>query len=270
MGRRVAPVSYTVGGAARGTSAQRKSRGRPNGRPHARTAKARWADLPAVLRRAARAAPPERRVTSLFGVLLITLAVVAHAHADPYALDFADAGALGSVVRQGSQSHQAEGGYMLLRGGSSVYAAQPTGPGVYHVRFRMIEAENFQYHVPLADFFKADPANPDSDGYSINWQPWGLITLTAMVGGERIYSREFIDPGPDNRNRYEPGAPVDLTLRVPPEGDCVEVYAFRTTPEGEPPCRFKLLDLPLQGHFGWRNTKAYSDAWVHVLSYRPE
>lgn len=75
MGRRVAPVSYTVGGAARGTSAQRKSRGRPNGRPHARTAKARWADLPAVLRRAARAAPP------VLGVIL--LATAAFASVDP-------------------------------------------------------------------------------------------------------------------------------------------------------------------------------------------
>ena len=85
--------------------------------------------------------------------LPLLLLTTIFAHADPYALDFADAGALGSVVRQGSQSHQADGGYMLLRGGSSVHAAQPTGPGVYHVRFRMVEAENFQYHVPQAEFF---------------------------------------------------------------------------------------------------------------------
>lgn len=204
------------------------------------------------------------------GVAGLALLLCMTAHAEPYAVDFSDPAALEAVVRQGSQSYREEGGYMLLRGGSSVHAMQATGPGVYHVRFRMIEAENFQYHVPLAEFFKADAGDPNSDGYGINWQPWGLITLTATVGGERVHRREFIDPGPNNRNRYEAGDAVDLTLRVPPEGDCVEVYTFRTEPTGEPTCRFKLLDLPLEGHFGWRNTKSYSDTWIHALSYREE
>jgi len=204
------------------------------------------------------------RTAAALALLLLTVA----ACAEPYAIEFTSREALDAVVRQGSQVYREEGGYMLLRGDSSVYAAQATGPGVYHVRFTMIEAENFQYHVPQAEFFKADPADPASDGYSINWQPWGLITLTAYVGGERIYRREFIDPGPSNRNRYQAGDAVDLTLRVPPEGDCVEVYTFRTEPTGQPTCRFKLLDLPLQGHFGWRNTKAYSDTWIHALSHR--
>jgi hypothetical protein len=204
------------------------------------------------------------RIATLF--LLALCATIACA--EPYAVDFTSREALDAVVREGSQSYREEGGYMILRGGSSVYAAQATGPGVYHVRFTMIEADKFQYHVPLAEFFKADPADPGSDGYGITWQPWGLITLSANVGGERIYRREFIDPGPNNRNRYQAGEAVDLTLRVPPEGDCVEVYTFRTEPTGEPTCRFKLLDLPLEGHFGWRNTKSYSDTWIHALSYR--
>lgn len=202
--------------------------------------------------------------------LLTLLLTTALGHADPYALDFAEPGALEAVVREGRESYEQDEGRVLLRGGSSLYATQATGPGVYHVRFSMIEAEKFQYHVPLAELFKADPASPDSDGYGITWQPWGLITLTATVGGERIHRREFIDPGRDNRNRYASGDVVDLTLRVPAEGDCVEVYTFRTEAEGEPACRFKLLDLPLEGHFGWRNTKWYSHVAVYELSHRPQ
>lgn len=187
--------------------------------------------------------------------------------AQNYALDFSDAAALDSVIREGRQTYVEEEGCVLLRGGSSVYAAQKTGPGTYHVRFRMIEAEKFQYHVPMLEFFKADPQDPQSDGYAILWQPWGLLTLTATVNGERVHSREFIDPGRDNPNRYEAGEMVDLALRVPPEGDCVEVYTFAAAPEGEPTCRFKLLDLPLEGHFGWRNTKWFSHACIHQLGY---
>lgn len=200
-----------------------------------------------------------------------TLLTVAPAVAQGYALDFADAGALEAVVREGRESYRAEDGCVLLRGGSSMYAIESTGPGVYHVRFRMIEPEDFQYHVPGLEFFKADPEDPDSDGYSINWQPWGMITLTATLNGERVHRREFIHPGRDNPNRYESGDVAEMTLRIPPEGDCVEVYAHRSEPTGEPTCRFKLLeDLPLEGHFGWRNTKWYSHACIHALGWRPE
>ena len=191
------------------------------------------------------------------------------AAAQSFALDFADPAALEAVQRNGRQSARTEDGHVLLRGGGSMYASEASGPGAYHVRFCMIEAEKFQYHVPLVELFKADPADPESDGYAIMWKPWGLITLTATVGGERVHSREFIDPGRDNANRYQSGDLVDLTLRVPPEGDCVEVYSFREAPEGEPTCRFKLLDLPLEGHFGWRNTKWFSHAQIHRLGYQP-
>ncbi len=206
------------------------------------------------------------RPIALAALLLLATA----AHAAPYALDFADPAALEGAQRVGKQTYVEDEGCVLLRQGGSMYALEATGPGVYHVRFRMIEKEKFQYHVPLAEFFKADATDSDSDGYAINWQPWGLITLTATVGGERVHRRQFIDPGPDNANRYKSGDLLDLTLRVPPEGDCVELYTFRTEPEGEPTCRFKLLDLPLQGHFGWRSTKSYSDACIHALSYRAE
>ncbi|MFW6156902.1 MAG: hypothetical protein ACOC7J_06260 [Armatimonadota bacterium] len=199
---------------------------------------------------------------------LLLLAIVAHA--EPFAFDFSDPAALEAVTLDGRQSARTEEGHVLLRGGSSMYVTQATGPGVYHMRFSMIEAEKFQYHVPGLELFKADAADPASDGYAINWQPWGMITLTAMIDGERVYSREFIHPGRDNPNRYESGEPVDMTLRVPPEGDCVEVYAHRTEAEGEPTCRFKLLEeMPLEGHFGWRNTKWYSHAAIHQLSFQP-
>jgi hypothetical protein len=203
------------------------------------------------------------------------LAALIPAMAQEYALDFSDAAALEAVVRDGRQTHRAEDGCVLLRGGSSVYAAQATGPGVYHVRFRLIEAEKFQYHVPMLEFFKADANDPASDGYALMWQPWGMLTLRATVDGERVHSRDFIDPGRDNPNRYAAGDPVDLTLRIPPEGDCVEVYTFATTADGEPTCRFKLLQglpqeaLPQEGHFGWRNTKWFSHAWIHQLSFEP-
>ncbi|MGI5820016.1 MAG: hypothetical protein ACOX9R_18175, partial [Armatimonadota bacterium] len=177
------------------------------------------------------------------------LVLAAPADATPFALDFAEPAALESVIREGRESYVEEDGYVLLRGGSAMYAAQSTGPGVYHVRFRMVEAESFQYHVPGLEFFKADPEDASSDGYSINWQPHGMITLTAMVGGERVHRREFIHPGRENPNRYESGDPVDVTLRIPPEGDCVEVYCHRAEPTGEPTCRFKLLEeIPLEGH----------------------
>ncbi len=250
-------------------SRQRLSRGRPCGRTSCGDAKGRWADLAALLRRAARAAPSDG-VSLRFFVCAALVLLATAAHAAPYALDFADPAALEAVQRNGRQTCLADEGCVLLRGGGSMYALEATGPGVYHLRFRMIEAEKYQYHVPLAEFFKADAADPESNGYGIIWQPWGLITLTATVGGERVYRREFIDPGRDNRNRYASGDIVDLTLRVPPQGDCVEVYTFRTEPEGEPTCRFILLDLPLEGHFGWRNTKWFSHACIHELCYRKE
>lgn len=207
------------------------------------------------------------RIYALFATLLLC---AVPAPAQGYALDFSDAAALESVARDGRQSYVEEDGCVLLRGGSSMYATRKTGPGTYHVRFRLIEAEKFQYHVPMLELFKADPENPDSDGYELLWQPWGMLTLRATVDGERIHSREFIDPGRDNPNRYQSGQPVDLTLRIPPEGDCVEVYALATEAEGEPTCRFKLLDeMPLEGHFGWRNTKWYSHACIHQLSFKP-
>ena len=188
----------------------------------------------------------------------------------PWRTPIADPAALEGAQRIGKQSYVEDEGCVRLPQGGSVYGPEATGPGVYHVRFRMVEHEKFQYHVPLAELFKADATDPDSDGYAINWQPWGLITLTATVGGERVYGCKFIDPGPDNANRYASGDIVDLTLRVPPEGDCVEVYTFRTEPTGEPTCRFKLLDLPLEGYFGWRSNKSYSEARIHALSYTPE
>jgi len=199
----------------------------------------------------------------IVGIVLGALPALAQG----YALDFSDAAALESVALEGRQSYQAEEGCVLLRGGSSMYALQKTGAGTYHVRFRMIEAEKFQYHVPLVEFFKTDPRDPDSDGYAINWRPWGMLTLTATVGGERVHSREFIDPGRGNPNRYESGDAVDLTLRVPPEGDCVEVYCHSAGVADEPTCRFKLLDLPLNGHFGWRNTKWFSHVRIHQLGF---
>jgi len=204
------------------------------------------------------------RATAL---VVAVLCAVAPAMAQGYALDFSSADALQSVALDGRQMYVEEDGCVLLRGGSSMYAMQKTGPGTYHVRFAMIEAEDFQYHVPLVEFFKADAQDPGSDGYAINWQPWGMLTLTATVGGERVHSREFIDPGRGNPNRYPSGEPVDMTLRIPPEGDCVEVYCHSTEAIGEPTCRFKLLDLPLEGHFGWRNTKWYSHACIYQVGY---
>ncbi len=203
-------------------------------------------------------------------VLTALLVAAMPAMAQDYALDFSQADALDAIARHGRQSARVEEGHVLLRGGSSMYLTQKTGPGTYHLRFTMIEAEKFQYHVPMLEFFRADAQDPDSDGYAIRWQPWGLITLTATVDGERIHSRDFIDPGRDNPNRYASGTPLDLTLRVPPKGDCVEVYTFATDAEGQPTCRFKLLeDLPLRGHFGWRNTKWFSHTLIHQLGYRP-
>ncbi len=206
------------------------------------------------------------RITPLLATLLIATSVFA----EPIALDFADPAALEAVTRHGRQSYVQDEAHVVLRGGSAMYVTQATGPGVYHVRFRMVEPENYQYHVPSFEFFKADADDPASDGYSIMWRRSGIITLTAVVDGERVHRREFIDPGRDNPNRYESGDVMDLTIRVPPEGDCVEVYAHRTEPEGEPTCRFKLLEeLPLEGHFGWRNTKWFSHAWIHQLNHRP-
>ncbi len=212
------------------------------------------------------------RITRLTATMLLAAALCAAAPAvaQGYALDFSDAAALDAVTLDGRQSARTEEGHVLLRGGSSMYVTQATGPGVYHMRFSMIEAEKFQYHVPALEFFKADAADPSSDGYAINWQPWGMITLTATVGGERVHSRQFIDPGRHNPNRYESGEPVDITLRIPPAGDSVEVYTFATEATGEPTCRFKLLEeIPLEGHFGWRNTKWYSHAAIYQVSYQP-
>ncbi len=201
-------------------------------------------------------------------IVIAALCAIAPVMAQGYALDFSDPAALEAVVRDGRQSYVEDEGHVLLRGGSSVYATQKTGPGVYHIRFAMVEAEKFQYHVPGLQLFKADAQDPESDGYTINGQPWGMITLTATIGGERVHSREFIDPGRDNPNRYASGEAVDMTLRIPPEGDCVEVYARSTEATGEPTCRFKLLEeIPLEGHFGWRNTKWYSHAQVHRLGF---
>lgn len=189
------------------------------------------------------------------------------AAADAFLVDFSDPAALDLVVRFGRQTYLQDQGCVLLRGGSSAHLKEPTGLGTYQVQFRMIEDEKFQYHVPMVELFKADPENADGDGYALIWQPWGLLTLSATVQGERVYSREFLHPGRDNPNRYESGDRLDLTLRVPPEGDCVEVYCHRATVTGEPTCRFKLLDLPRQGHFGWRNTKWFSHAAIHRLGF---
>lgn len=206
------------------------------------------------------------RITSLLATVLIAASVAA----EPIALDFADPAALEAVTRHGRQSYVQDEAHVVLRGGSAMYVTQATGPGVYHVRFRMVEPENYQYHVPSFEFFKADADDPESDGYSIMWRGHGIITLSAVSGGERVHRREFIDPGRGNPNRYESGDVVDLTIRIPPEGDCVELYAHRSEPEGEPTCRFKLLeDLPLEGHFGWRNTKWNSHAWIHQLNHQP-
>lgn len=206
------------------------------------------------------------RITPLLATLLIATSLAA----EPILLDFANPEALEAVTLHGRQSYRPDDGHVVLRGGSAVYVNEATGPGVYHVRFTMHEPEGYQYHVPSFEFFKADADDPASDGYSIMWRGHGIITLTAVVDGERVHRREFIDPGRGNPNRYESGDVVNLTIRVPPEGDCVEVYAHRAEVTGDPTCRFKLLEeLPLEGHFGWRNTKWYSHALIYRLSHQP-
>lgn len=188
----------------------------------------------------------------------------------PFAIDFGDAGAREQVHLLGRQSHLPDDGRVVLRGGGSVYARAQTGPGVFQVRFAMIEAERFQYHVPRLDLFKADPQDPRSNGYSLGWQPHGLLRFTALSGGDIVHSRVFIHPGRENPNRYRSGDVVDLAVRVPPAGDCIEVFCHRERAAGEPTVRFKLAGLPLEGHFGWHNDKWFSHAHVYRLRHAPD
>lgn len=195
----------------------------------------------------------------IFGVLTFT----------PVNLDFADTASLEQIHALGRQGHSTEHGCMVLRGGGSLYTREKAGPGVYHVQFRMVEVERFQYHVPRFDLLKADPEDPKSNGYSLSWQPHGILRFTALVDGEVVHSRVFINPGRDNPNRYASGDSVDLVVRVPPAGDCIEVFCHAQVPGDEPSVRFKLTDLPLEGHFGWHNDKWFSDTWIHHLGYTP-
>ena len=133
----------------------------------------------------------------------------------------------------------------------------------------MTEAKKFQYHVPRFDFFKADPSDPKSTGYSISWLTYGLLRFSAIVKGETKHTMLFIHPGRGNPNRFAAGDVVELTIRIPTKGDCVEVFCHRAEPSGKLTCRFKLTGLPLKGHFGWHNSKWYSHARVHRLRWRP-
>lgn len=185
-------------------------------------------------------------------------------------IDFSDEDVGQWVHRDGRQSLDTSAGYVLLRGSGWTFTRDSFGPGEYHVRFSLHEPEDFQYHAYRVVLFGQDPTDPDSDRYELMWRPHGEIYFRQVVDGERTTDMRFIDGGRDNPNRIEPGEPVDLTLRVPAEGDGVYVYCWQTDSSGEPTTAFKLSgEVPLEGAFGVHNSKWYSHVRVHQMSYRP-
>lgn len=203
-------------------------------------------------------------------VVLLCMAAQSDVRQARLAIDFRDDSAREQVHRQGRQSFRPGKGYVLLRGSGSVLTRDALALGEYYVRFSLHEPEDFEYHHTRIVLFAQDPEDPSSDHYYILWRPHGEIQFGQQVDGERTTLMRFIDGGRDNQNRIEEGEQVDLTLRVPREGDGVFLYRGHTSSSGEPITGFKLTgDVPLRGSFGVYNTKWYSHAHVHRVAHRP-